>query len=1284
MSQFDKRIKGNTIIENQLPEFILADFPKATEFFKQYYISQEFQGGPSDLINNLDQYLKVDNLVPEVVVGLTSITSEIDSTDTTITVPSTKGFPSEYGLLKIDNEIISYTGITTNSFTGCLRGFSGITGYNVGVSSSLIDVNKETLKFEDTSASNHLSGSSVTNLSVLFIQEFYRKMKKTFLPGLENNDFSENLDVGNFVKFARSFYQSKGVEESIRILFKVLYGVEAKILDLETNLIKPSSSEFIRREVVIADLVSAPGETVGDPQNLVGQTIFKSSDLNTSASVSEVEIFSRSNKSYYKLSLFVGYNDRDLIRGIFTIPGKTKALNNSQINANVVSVDSTVGFGTTGTIISGSNTIDYTSKTINQFFGCTGINVAINTADDIRSNETIFGYENGDLSKRVDLIITGVLSELVPTSNINLVSEGENIFVKNVGEKIDNNNSTYKEIFANSWKYNTSSRFQVDWSGTGTFILKTPIDKSSLKKDDLFEILKRNEQVVIGEIVIGDIDINLNQITASSLNLSTPYQSNETYDIRRVVEKANSTGVTISAGNETLISDVLNVYTDTSVDGYVVSNSLPSYDIDIDVTKESIVGAANTNNFDGFNSLNNLYSFIRFTPSASSPLKLIQGDAVIYLPDGETIVGLSSGRVYYVDPQQESAGSQISRIALYNSRSQIGSASTIQVGVGSLTTGTHNFILQRHANKKLDADKILRRIPLSQNLYASSNHDTPVNDVGILIDGVQIHSPVSDDNVFYGPLENVEVLNSGQDYDVINPPIISVEASSGVTALAEPILSGSVRKIFVDPQEFDIRSVTNISLTGGNGSGCILEPVLGARFRDISFDSRDIFFNGGIDINDETITFKSEHNLENGQKVFYRNEGNPSIGIGTDNLNTITGTLSDGDPYFVRVVNPTTVRIFNTKSDAMTGIAGINTVGLATDTAASGIHKFRTETKNTLLNVRVVDGGSGYQHRKLRVDPAGISTSYDTINYKNHGFSHGDIIEYSPTVGLGSTTPKAIQGLSTTSSYYVMKVNDDSFKLADAGIGATITSNFTRGKFVGLGSTGTGYQTFTYPEIKVNVEVSYGSTVTGTINFTPVVRGSFTGAYLYEQGTNYGSTILNHQIEPNISIQNGKNAELRAVISNGKIEDVIVTNQGSQYNSLPDIEVITTGSGSGAIVRPVISNGAIIDTVVINTGIGYSSLTTEVRVKETGKNALFGARVRSLTLNTTNRFGDENLTSRENSLTFAVLGYSQSTAFNLEKSFSEKNNKEFDKITSHSPIIGWAYVGNQIYGPFGY
>ena len=181
MSQIDKRIQVNTIIENQLPEFLVSDFPNATEFLKQYYISQEFQGGASDIINNLDQYLKVDNLVPEVVVGVTTITAEISLTDTTINVPSTKGFPSEYGLLKIDDEIISYTGITSTSFTGCVRGFSGITGYNVGVSSSLLEINRESLEFNQTTAESHILGAELTNLSVLFIQEFFKKMKKTFL-----------------------------------------------------------------------------------------------------------------------------------------------------------------------------------------------------------------------------------------------------------------------------------------------------------------------------------------------------------------------------------------------------------------------------------------------------------------------------------------------------------------------------------------------------------------------------------------------------------------------------------------------------------------------------------------------------------------------------------------------------------------------------------------------------------------------------------------------------------------------------------------------------------------------------------------------------------------------------------------------------------------------------------------------------------------------------------------------------------------------------------------------
>ena len=88
-----------------------------------------------------------------------------------------------------------------------------------------------------------------------------------------------------------------------------------------------------------------------------------------------------------------------------------------------------------------------------------------------------------------------------------------------------------------------------------------------------------------------------------------------------------------------------------------------------------------------------------------------------------------------------------------------------------------------------------------------------------------------------------------------------VEAGAGTTALVEPVISGSVKEVLIDPQDFDIAKVISISLTGGNGSGCLLQPIVGGRFRDLLFDTRNVFFGGGVDIDEETVTFTQPHNL---------------------------------------------------------------------------------------------------------------------------------------------------------------------------------------------------------------------------------------------------------------------------------------------------------------------------------------------------------------------------------------------------------------------------------------
>ena len=110
----ETRIKISSIVENQLPQFVLEEFPLVSEFLSQYYTSLESQGNVSDILQNIDQYIKVDQLTN--LVESTELFSNVTFFDSTISVLSTAGFPDSYGLLLIDSEIITYTSKTSTTF----------------------------------------------------------------------------------------------------------------------------------------------------------------------------------------------------------------------------------------------------------------------------------------------------------------------------------------------------------------------------------------------------------------------------------------------------------------------------------------------------------------------------------------------------------------------------------------------------------------------------------------------------------------------------------------------------------------------------------------------------------------------------------------------------------------------------------------------------------------------------------------------------------------------------------------------------------------------------------------------------------------------------------------------------------------------------------------------------------------------------------------------------------------------------------------------------------------
>ena len=1270
----DKRVKVQQIIENQIPEFLISESPKAVDFLKQYYISQEYQGGPIDLTDNLDQYLKLDNLTPEVVVGETKLTSGISTTDTTVNVVSTKGFPNEYGLFKIENEVITYTGITTNSFTGCIRGFSGITTYHQ-------DNNPTELVFTDSSSINHDNDATVVNLSALFLKEFYKKTKKLLTPGLENVDFVNNLDVSNFIKNSKSLYQSKGTEESFRILFNILYNTTPTIVDLEQYLIKPSSAEYIRREIVLAEALS------GNPINLVGQTIIKSTDSATRASISEVEPLTRKGKVYYKIALFVGFNEVDLIEGTFNIPGKTKVIGNVSAGSSVITVDSTVGFAQTGTLVSGISTnIFYSDKSVNQFFGCENIVDTISTADDIRSDEFYFGYENGDLTKKVEIRLTGVLSKFVPTSDIRLLTEGEKISVRNVGEKIVNpdEGKTKKQIFANSWIYNTSSRFRIESiSGANVVLFTRDIDKSSLKIGDNIEILFRNEETKIATGTVRNIDIPTGTISIDNLTnqpgITLFPDPNREYDLRRVINRASSTTADIDFGNNILTSDITNVYNESNNNFYVASNSLPSYQITASLPKAILPNAIAGNELpqSGYNANTLKYNILSFP----NPVPFITGDEIFYTAQGTVLPNLPQAS-YFVEVLNNP-----NQIRLYRSRSFIPIADFEEFEALPSGSGTHTFSLVGIIDQKIAAQKLLKKFPLNPNITNSSSIPTTPGTTGMLINGVEIRNYKSEDKIFFGPLDKVNLLNGGSNYDVIKPPTIELSGpgAGSTNALIRPVITGSVEDVQIDPQDFDINRVVSITIEGGNGSGAILEPVLSERRREISFDARLLTDSGGIDNVDETITFLNAHNIVSGQPLIYDRNNNPPLGIGTvgnDAGTSVVGlgttTLVNASTYYPSVINPTTIKLFQTLSDYN---AGINTVGFTT-TNKIGVHKFKLlNEEKTLKDVRVINGGSGYENRQVFVKPTGINTITNTIHFDNHGFNQGDKIVYSTAVGIGSTLPTNITGLSTstgittTSNFYqVLKVNDNAFRIANAGLGGTITSEYSRKDYIKFSDQGTGFQVFKYPDVKLNIKYELANTSVGIITATPVVRGSITDILLYEDGSGYGSDILNLEKSITVNVKTGKEAQLKPIVTDGKISYVEVQTRGREYTSAPDLEVVGLGTGLGAKLRAVVSDGKISDVIILEGGLQYQQDKINIKVVPPGTGAKLEASTRGLVVNTFARYSNEALVETNNKLEYSIVGYS-----------TQIGNDTFgDTGNGHSPIIGWAYDGNPIYGPYGY
>lgn len=402
----DTRVKINTIIKHQLPDYVREEFPLLGEFLSQYYIAQEFQGAPVDLIQNIDRYIKLNTNA--TTIDSTSLISDIDEFASTITVETTAGFPDQYGLLKIDNEVITYTGKSTNKFTGCIRGWSGY----------IHDSGSDSFVFSETLSEEHSENTTVENLSVSFLTKFLKKAKYQLLPGLEDTKLFSELNKNLFIKQAKDFYSSKGTDQSFKILFKALYGEDVEIIKPAENLLTPSNSLYKITKDMIVEKIS------GDIEKIVGYTLYQNSYkdiiLKSYAPIVDAQevVVSGASTDYFKISFDANY-DRDLQYrgaeyGSFVSYPKTKLIGDYTTSSTTFDVDSTVGFPKSGEVTVVYNdrsvgVVSYTSKSLTQFYGLSGItaNISDNTTVGVNTTATVT-LNDGDV---IRMRIVNVLSD---------------------------------------------------------------------------------------------------------------------------------------------------------------------------------------------------------------------------------------------------------------------------------------------------------------------------------------------------------------------------------------------------------------------------------------------------------------------------------------------------------------------------------------------------------------------------------------------------------------------------------------------------------------------------------------------------------------------------------------------------------------------------------------------------------------------------------------------------------------------------------------------------------
>ena len=242
--------KISTLVKQQVPEFVLSEHPKFTEFLTSYFLFLE----SAEL--TLETFTAIDNILLE--------------TDTVnfVLLDRTNAFGLDAGDKVVDEQ---------NDFAGSFRKGETITGSTSGATSTVLaeDIVSNSRLF--VSANNgFITGETVTgstsgatalvkkyranpveNIQQLLnysdpdhtISDFLSQMKETFLDSIPT-DKDDSVSTRKLIKNIKSLYRAKGTAKAHEAFFRILFNETAEVYTPTEDVLRVSDGKFNKQTFI--------------------------------------------------------------------------------------------------------------------------------------------------------------------------------------------------------------------------------------------------------------------------------------------------------------------------------------------------------------------------------------------------------------------------------------------------------------------------------------------------------------------------------------------------------------------------------------------------------------------------------------------------------------------------------------------------------------------------------------------------------------------------------------------------------------------------------------------------------------------------------------------------------------------------------------------------------------------------------------------------------------------------------------------------------------------------